>query len=43
MWPGNSKKFRVIFSFIERGIDGDVLLSTSFNTGTSNNILLAEV
>ena len=27
MWPSNSKKFRVIFSFIERGIHGDILLS----------------
>ena len=43
MWPSNSKKFRVVFSFIERGIHGDVLLSTSFNIGTSNNILFAEV
>ena len=28
---------------MERGIHGDVLLSTNFNTGTSNNILLVEV
>ena len=26
MWTSNSKKFRVIYSFIERGIHGDVLL-----------------
>ena len=32
-----------MFSFIERGIHGDVLLSTSFNIGTSNTILLAEI
>ena len=33
----------VVFSFIERGIHGNVPLSTSFNIGTSNNILFAEV
>ena len=43
MKPSNSKQFRVIFSFIERGIYGDVLLSTGFNIGISNNILLAQV